>query len=184
MRRTTTPEERNGTADPTIIGRATTVVAEVGAQARSTATDTTAFVATQAPAALAASRGVIEHSLLALRRSSSASLTLGTSLRGRPERRHAPIAGSPPARRAGVPAHPAARWHAAGAWDRRWWGADSQSAHLTPRPRHITRSPRRQAMATRTASVRSFTTSVDIPAESRTKTTRILNQHLADSFDS
>ncbi len=78
MRRTTTPEERNGTADPTIIGRATTVVAEVGAQARSTATDTTAFVATQAPAALAASRGVIEHSLLALRRSSSASLTLGT----------------------------------------------------------------------------------------------------------
>ncbi len=38
-------------------------------------------------------------------------------------------------------------------------------------------------MATRTASVRSFTTSVDIPAESRTKISRILNQHLADSFD-
>jgi hypothetical protein len=78
MRRTTTPEERNGTTDQSIIGRATTVVAEVGAQARGTAADTAAFVATQAPPALAASRGVIERSLVALRRSSSASLTLGT----------------------------------------------------------------------------------------------------------
>ena len=38
-------------------------------------------------------------------------------------------------------------------------------------------------MATRNASVRSFKTSVDIPADSRTKINRILNQHLADSFD-
>ncbi len=38
-------------------------------------------------------------------------------------------------------------------------------------------------MATKNASVRSFTTSVDIPADSRTKINRVLNQHLADSFD-
>ena len=38
-------------------------------------------------------------------------------------------------------------------------------------------------MATRQPPVRSFTTSVDIPADSRTRIDRILNQHLADSFD-
>jgi len=38
-------------------------------------------------------------------------------------------------------------------------------------------------MATKNASVRSFTTSVDIPAETRTKVNGILNQHLAVSFD-
>ncbi len=38
-------------------------------------------------------------------------------------------------------------------------------------------------MATKNASVRSFTTSVDIPADDRAKINRILNQHLADSFD-
>jgi len=38
-------------------------------------------------------------------------------------------------------------------------------------------------MATKNASVRSFKTSVDIPPDSRTKINRILNQHLADSFD-
>jgi len=38
-------------------------------------------------------------------------------------------------------------------------------------------------MATKNASLRSFTTSVDIPADSRTKINRVLNQHLADSFD-
>ena len=38
-------------------------------------------------------------------------------------------------------------------------------------------------MATKSATDRSFTTSVDIPADSRTKINRILNQHLADSFD-
>lgn len=38
-------------------------------------------------------------------------------------------------------------------------------------------------MATQRASVRSFSTSVDIPAESRTKINKVLNQHLADSFD-
>jgi starvation-inducible DNA-binding protein len=38
-------------------------------------------------------------------------------------------------------------------------------------------------VATKDASVRSFTTSVDIPADSRTKINEILNRHLADSFD-
>lgn len=38
-------------------------------------------------------------------------------------------------------------------------------------------------MATRQASARSFRTSVDIPAADRTKINRVLNQHLADSFD-
>lgn len=38
-------------------------------------------------------------------------------------------------------------------------------------------------MATMNATVRSFKTSVDIPADSRTKVNGILNQHLADSFD-
>ena len=38
-------------------------------------------------------------------------------------------------------------------------------------------------MVTTSARVRSFTTSVDIPAEKRAKVVGILNQHLADSFD-
>ena len=38
-------------------------------------------------------------------------------------------------------------------------------------------------MATARASVRSFETSVDIPAADRTKINKLLNQHLADSFD-
>ncbi len=38
-------------------------------------------------------------------------------------------------------------------------------------------------MTTKNASVRSFTTSVDIPADDRAKINRILNQHLADAFD-
>ena len=38
-------------------------------------------------------------------------------------------------------------------------------------------------MATKSSPVRSFRTSVDIPPGSRTKIARILNQHLADSFD-
>jgi starvation-inducible DNA-binding protein len=38
-------------------------------------------------------------------------------------------------------------------------------------------------MAKQRASVRSFATSVDIPAENRTKINRVLNQHLSDSFD-
>jgi starvation-inducible DNA-binding protein len=38
-------------------------------------------------------------------------------------------------------------------------------------------------MATQVARVRSFTTSVDVPAERRAKVVRVLNQHLADSFD-
>ncbi len=38
-------------------------------------------------------------------------------------------------------------------------------------------------MATKLAPVRSFTTSIDIPAERRAKVIKVLNQHLADSFD-
>jgi starvation-inducible DNA-binding protein len=38
-------------------------------------------------------------------------------------------------------------------------------------------------MATKSSLVRSFRTSVDIPPGTRTKIARILNQHLADSFD-
>jgi len=38
-------------------------------------------------------------------------------------------------------------------------------------------------MASKSAAVRSFTTSVDIPAATRAKINAILNQHLADSFD-
>jgi hypothetical protein len=78
MRRKLAPEERNGTADQTVIGRASSVVADAGAQARSTATETTAFVADHAPEALAAASELIERALAALRRSSSGSLELGT----------------------------------------------------------------------------------------------------------
>ena len=70
--------EHNGTADQTVIGRAASVAGDVSAQARTTATDTTAFVAKRAPAALAASRGVIERVLTILGGSSSGSLALGT----------------------------------------------------------------------------------------------------------
>ena len=38
-------------------------------------------------------------------------------------------------------------------------------------------------MATHRAPARSFSTSVDIPAERRAKINKVLNQHLADSFD-
>ena len=38
-------------------------------------------------------------------------------------------------------------------------------------------------MATKSATVRSFTTSVGIPTDDRAKINRILNQHLANSFD-
>ena len=38
-------------------------------------------------------------------------------------------------------------------------------------------------MATKSASVRTFKTSVNIPADSRAKINKVLNQHLADSFD-
>ena len=38
-------------------------------------------------------------------------------------------------------------------------------------------------MVTKNASVRSFTTSVDIPARRRAKVNVVLNQHLADAFD-
>ncbi len=70
--------ERNGTEEQTVIGRATTVVADVGAQVRTTAVDATAIVAKHAPAALAASRGTIERVLAIVRGSSDGSLALGT----------------------------------------------------------------------------------------------------------
>ena len=38
-------------------------------------------------------------------------------------------------------------------------------------------------MTTRGGSTRSFSTRVDIAAEARTKTVKVLNQHLADAFD-
>ena len=38
-------------------------------------------------------------------------------------------------------------------------------------------------MTTKSSPVRSFRTSVDIPPGSREKVNKILNQHLADSFD-
>ena len=38
-------------------------------------------------------------------------------------------------------------------------------------------------MATRGGTTRSFSTRVDIAAEARTKTVKVLNQHLADAFD-
>lgn len=38
-------------------------------------------------------------------------------------------------------------------------------------------------MAARSASARSFSTSVDIPLEGRSKVNKVLNQHLADAFD-
>jgi len=44
-------------------------------------------------------------------------------------------------------------------------------------------STRREATATKSSPVRSFRTSVDIPPGSREKVNKVLNQHLADSFD-
>ena len=54
MTSTIAPEEHNDTEEQTVIGRATTVVADVGAQVRTAAVDATAIVGDRAPAALAA----------------------------------------------------------------------------------------------------------------------------------
>ena len=78
MTSTMTPAGRNGTDEQTVIGRATTVVADVGAQARTTANDAAAVVADHAPAALAASRSVLDRALTILRSSSTVSLAMGT----------------------------------------------------------------------------------------------------------
>ena len=78
MTSTMAPEERNGTEEQTVIGRATTVVADVGAQVRAAAVDATAIAADHAPAALAASRGTVERVFTTLRGSSNGSLALGT----------------------------------------------------------------------------------------------------------
>ena len=78
MTSTVAPTKRNGTEKPTVIRRAASAVTDVGAQARTTAADATTVVAKRAPAALAMSRGIVERVLMALRGSSTGSLTLGT----------------------------------------------------------------------------------------------------------
>ena len=78
MTSTVAPTKRNGTEEQTVIRRAASAVTDVGAQARTTAADATTVVAKRAPAALAMSRGIVERVLMALRGSSTGSLTLGT----------------------------------------------------------------------------------------------------------
>jgi len=79
MTSTTAPEEHNDTEEQTVIGRATTVVADVGARVQTAADDATAIVADNAPAALAASRGAVERVFDDLRGRSDGSLALGTA---------------------------------------------------------------------------------------------------------
>lgn len=79
MTSTLAPEERNGSAEQGVIGRATSAVADVGAQARTTATDAGTVVADHVPAALATSRGIVERLSGSLRGSSDDALALGTA---------------------------------------------------------------------------------------------------------
>ena len=78
MSSTTTTAERDGRDAHAVLGRAASAVGDVGTRARTAVVDTTAVVADHAPAALSASRGIIERILAALRGSSSDSLALGT----------------------------------------------------------------------------------------------------------
>jgi hypothetical protein len=78
MTSTKAPEEPNDTEEQTVVGRATTVVSDVGAQVKTAAVDATAMVADRAPAALAASRGTVERVVADLRGRSDASLAMGT----------------------------------------------------------------------------------------------------------
>jgi hypothetical protein len=78
MTSTMTPAGRNGTEEQTVIGRATTVVTDVGAQVQTAATDAAAALAKHAPAATAASRSALDRALATLRRSSTVSLAMGT----------------------------------------------------------------------------------------------------------
>jgi len=78
MTSTMAQEEHNDTEEQTVIGRATTVVADVGAQVQTAAVDATAIVADHAPAALAASRDTVERVFADLRGRSDGSLALGT----------------------------------------------------------------------------------------------------------
>ena len=78
MTSTMAPEERNDTEEQTVIGRATTVVADVGAQVHTAAVDATAIVADHAPAVVAASRGTVERVIADLAGRSDGSLALGT----------------------------------------------------------------------------------------------------------
>ena len=139
MTSTLAPEERNGTEEQSISGRATTIVADVDADVHTTATDPSAMVADNVPPARTTSRGTVERVFGTLRGSSTGSLALGTvfaaGLSGGP----VPVTGSPPARGACLPDHPAPGRHAPGAWEHRWWGAVSRDAHLTPPTRLITR---------------------------------------------
>jgi len=75
---TMAPEESNETEEQSVIGRATTAVAGVGAQVHTAAVDATALVADHAPEALAASRGTVERVFTDLRGRSNGSLALGT----------------------------------------------------------------------------------------------------------
>ena len=78
MTSTLAPEERNGTDERTVIGRATSSMADVGAQVHATAGDATAMVADHVPAAIATSRGTVARVFGTLRGSSTGSLALGT----------------------------------------------------------------------------------------------------------
>ena len=78
MTRTMSPEDRNDTKEQTVIVRAATAAADLGAQVHTAAVDATAIVADNAPAALAASRGTIERVSANLRGRSDRSLALGT----------------------------------------------------------------------------------------------------------
>jgi hypothetical protein len=79
MTSTTAPGERNDTDEQTVIERATTVAADIGAQVHTAAADASAIVAGHAPAALAASRGTVEGVVANLRGRSDGSLALGTA---------------------------------------------------------------------------------------------------------
>lgn len=78
MTSTIAREERNDTEEQTVIGRAATVAADVGAQVHTAAVDATALVADNAPAALAASRDAVERVFANLGGRSDGSLALGT----------------------------------------------------------------------------------------------------------
>ena len=79
MTGTMAPEEHNDTEGQTVIGRATTVAADVGAKVQTAAGDATAIVADHGPAALAASRSTVERVFADLRGRSDGTLALGTA---------------------------------------------------------------------------------------------------------
>ena len=74
----TKPEKRNGTTEPTVSGRTTTMATEVGAQVQTAAGDAAEAIARRAPSAAAGSRRRLEIALANLRRRSTGSLAMGT----------------------------------------------------------------------------------------------------------